>query len=357
MTGLFYLYFSFSMRYLKFYLPIMGLLFHLGCKSDAPTPPLSEPISSPVPSLISWNEGSTKQAIVDFIEKTTTEGSPDFIPETDRIAVFDNDGTLWSEQPMYFQLAYAIDFVKKEAQNHPEWAGKEPFKSLLEGNLNKVLAGGEKALIQLVMASHAGMDSEQFTKSVEDWLETAVHPKTGKPYNEMIFQPMVELLELLRSKGYKTFIVSGGGVDFMRVWAEKAYGIPPYQVIGSSIKVKYESSDSVANLTKLPELNFIDDKEGKPVGIHQYIGKRPVFAVGNSDGDYEMLQWTSLGPGQRFGLMIHHTDSVREYAYDSLSSIGKLKKGLDDQAKYNWKIVDMAKDWKTIYPEKRTNGE
>jgi len=300
--------------------------------------------------LSSWNEGESKQAILDFVTRTTTEGTPDFIPESDRVAVFDNDGTLWSEQPIYFQLAYAIDFIKKEAPNHPEWSNKEPYKSLLAGDMEQVLAGGEKTLLQLVMASHAGMSGEEFNKSVTSWLETAKHPKTGKPYEQMIFQPMVELLEYLRANSYKTFIVSGGGIDFMRVWAEKAYGIPPYQVIGSSIKAQYEVIDGIPVIIKLPELNFIDDKEGKPVGIHYHIGKRPVFAAGNSDGDYAMLQYTSTGDGPRFGMIVHHTDSVREFAYDRDSPIGNLAKGLDDATKYDWLIIDMQKDWKVIYP-------
>lgn len=351
LTGLFYPYFSSTMRYASFYFPLIGIFFLLGCKSDVPTTAILEQTPVPEALMPSWNKGSAKQSIIDFIEKTTTEGSPDFIPESDRIAVFDNDGTLWSEQPMYFQLAYALDYIKIEAPNHPEWTGKEPFKSLLDGDMNKVLAGGEKALIQLVMASHAGMDSEAFTKSVEDWLATAVHPKTGKPYTQMIFQPMVELLDLLRSKGYKTFIVSGGGIDFMRVWTEKAYGIPPYQVIGSSIKSAYKVIDGIPKITKIPELNFIDDKDGKPVGIHQHIGKRPVFAAGNSDGDYQMLEYTTTGSGLRLGMIVHHTDSVREYAYDRVSHIGKLEKGLDDAKKFNWLIVDMKNDWNKIFPD------
>jgi hypothetical protein len=309
---------------------------------------------SPAPAqqnpLPSWNDGPAKEKILEFVKKTTTEGSSDFVPVADRIAVFDNDGTLWSEQPMYFQLAYAIDFVKKEASNHPEWNQKEPFKSVLEGDLKGVMAGGEHALVQLVMASHAGMSAEEFESSVTDWLATAVHPKTGKPYQEMIYQPMLELLELLRENGYKTFIVSGGGVDFMRVWAEKAYGIPSYQIIGSSIKSKYEVVDGKPVILKTPELNFIDDKEGKPVGIHQHIGKRPVFAAGNSDGDYQMLEYTTSGTGLRFGLIVHHTDSLREFSYDRGSPIGKLEKGLDDANAKGWLLVDMAKDWRKIYP-------
>lgn len=300
--------------------------------------------------LPSWNEGGSKQSILDFVRKTTTEGSPDYIPEVDRIAVFDNDGTLWSEQPMYFQLAYAIDYIKKEAPNQPDWKSKEPFKSVVSGDLEAVMKGGEKALVEMIMVSHAGMTTSEFEKSVSAWLETAKHPKTGKAFDQMIYQPMVELLEYLRANGYKTFIVSGGGIDFMRVWAEKAYGIPPYQVIGSSIKAKYESVDGVPVITKLPELNFIDDKEGKPVGIYQHIGKRPVFAAGNSDGDYAMLEYTSKGDGPRLGMIIHHTDSVREYAYDKDSPIGHLSKSLDDAPKNKWVIVNMKTDWKVIFP-------
>lgn len=302
--------------------------------------------------LSSWQEGPTKQAIIDFVTNTTKEGSADFIPLADRIACFDNDGTLWSEQPMYFQFAFALDQVKVMAPQHPEWKkNKQPFKAILEGDLKTALAGGEKALLEIVMATHSGMTTEEFDKTVIDWMATAKHPKTGKHYNEMIFQPMVELLNYLRTNGYKTFIVSGGGVDFMRPWVEQAYGIPPDQVVGSSIRVKYDTLNGNPVLIKLPELNFIDDKEGKPVGIHQHIGKRPVFTVGNSDGDYAMLQWTATATDYpRFGMIVHHTDSVREWAYDRDSHIGKLDKGLEDAAKYNWKIVDMKRDWKTIYP-------
>lgn len=300
--------------------------------------------------LPSWNEGVSKKSITDFVTKTTQDGNKEFIPVTDRIACFDNDGTLWTEQPMYFQLAFAIDRIKAMAPEHPEWKTTQPFQALLEGDMKTVMAGGEKALLQIVMTTHAGMTTEEFSKTVKDWMATAKHPKTGKHYNEMIYQPMVELLNYLRSNGYKTFIVSGGGVDFMRPWAEQAYGIPPYQVIGSSGKVKYEIINGNPVLTKLPEINFIDDKEGKPVGIHQYIGKRPVFTAGNSDGDYAMLQYTSSSSEPHFGMIVHHTDSVREWAYDRKSHIGNLEKGLDDAPKYNWLIVDMKTDWKIIYP-------
>jgi len=300
--------------------------------------------------LPSWNEGATKKSIVDFVTKTTKEGSTEFIPVAERIACFDNDGCLWSEQPMYFQLAFAIDRVKAMAPQHPDWKTKQPFKALLEGDMKTVMAGGEKALMQIVMTTHSGMTTEDFDKTVKDWMATATHPKTGKHYNEMIYQPMVELLNYLRSNGYKTFIVSGGGIDFMRAWAEQAYGIPPYQVVGSSDNVKYDTINGKSELIKLAEFNFNDDKLGKPVGIHQHIGKRPVFTAGNSDGDYAMLQYTSTQSGPHFGMIVHHTDSIREWAYDRGSSIGRLEKGLDDAAKYGWLIVDMKQDWKKIFP-------
>lgn len=299
--------------------------------------------------LSSWNEGSSKKAIIDFVTKTTNEEGGDFVPIADRIACFDNDGTLWSEQPMYFQMAFALDQIKVMAPQHPEWKTKQPFKAVLEGDLKTVMAGGEKSLGALMMATHAGMTTDAFDASVKQWVKIATHPKTGKHYNEMTFLPMVELLNYLRSNGYKAFIVSGGGIDFMRAWAEDAYGIPPYQVIGSSGEYKYELKEGKGELMKIAELNFNDDKEGKPVGIVRNIGKRPVFTAGNSDGDYAMLQYTSTGSGPRFGMIVHHTDSIREVAYDRDSSIGKLNKGLDDATKYNWLIVDMKKDWKKIY--------
>lgn len=324
------------------------LLFEVGCTSPQSNS-IAEVVvaSDPLPS---WNESSTKQQIIDFVTSTTTTGSPDFVPEADRIAVFDNDGTLWAEQPMYFQLIYAVDFIKKEASKHPDWQTQEPFKSVLSGDLSAVMKGGEKALLEMLMVSHAGMTTEEFGKSVNSWLQTATHPKTGKAYSQMIYQPMLELLEYLRANGYKTFIVSGGGIDFLRVFAEKVYGIPPYQVIGSSIKAKYDVVEGQPIITKLPEINFIDDKEGKPIAIHLHIGKRPVFAAGNSDGDYAMLEYTSKGDGPRFGMIIHHTDSLREYAYDRDSPIGRLEKGLDNAPMFNWSIVDMKTDWKVIFP-------
>ena len=303
--------------------------------------------SNPLPS---WNAGVSKQSILDFVTKTTKEGSPDFVPVSDRIACFDNDGTLWCEQPLYFQFLFAMDRVKAMAPQHPEWQTTQPYKALLEGDMKTVLAGGEKALVQIIMVTHSGMTTDEFEKIVKDWMATATHPVTKKHYYEMTYQPMVELLNYLRANQYKTFIVSGGGIDFMRPWVEQSYGIPPDQVVGSSGKVKYDTLNGKPVLFKLPEINFVDDKEGKPVGIHQYIGKRPVFVAGNSDGDYAMLQYTCTSTAPHFGMIVHHTDSIREYAYDRQSSVGHLEKGLDDAAKYDWLIVDMKKDWKVVFP-------
>ena len=335
---------------------IISILFILfvffSCKEKVDS---SDEIASSVVEvdpLPSWNESPTKQAIIDFIANTTNDANESFIPVEDRIATFDNDGNLWSEQPMYFQLIYAIDEIKRMSPDHPEWKTEQPYKAILEGDINTALTGGEAAIVKLVMQTHASMTTEEFNQNVRDWLATSKHPKTGLRYNEMIFQPMLELMDYLRDNGYKTFVVSGGGIDFMRVWVEETYGIPPYQVVGSSGKVKYEiGDDGIPKLVKLPELNFIDDKEGKPVGIHQHIGKRPVFASGNSDGDYQMLQWTTTATGYpRFGLLLHHTDANREWAYDRDSHIGQLNKGLDDAEKNGWTVIDMKNDWKVIYP-------
>ena len=301
--------------------------------------------------LPSWNDTTSKEAIVSFVEKVTTAGSPDYVVPAERIATFDNDGCLWSEQPMYFQAFYIFDRIKALAPQHPEWTEKEPFASVLKGDVKSALAGGEHSLIEMAMATHAGLTAEEFNKAISDWLATAKHPKTGKAYNAMVYQPMLELLAYLRANDFKTFIVSGGGIDFIRVFAEKTYGIPPEQVIGSSIKAKYEVRDGKPVIVKIPELNFIDDKEGKPVGIYQHIGRRPIFAAGNSDGDFQMLEWTTSGKGARFGLFVHHTDAEREFAYDRESHVGKLDKGLDEAPKRGWTVIDMKNDWKTIYPE------
>jgi phosphoserine phosphatase len=299
--------------------------------------------------LPSWNDGAQKAAIMAFVEKVTTEGSPDFLPKAERIAVFDNDGTLWCEQPMYVQMAFAITRVKALAPEHPEWKEKQPFKAILENDLRALVASGEKGIVEIITTTHAGMTSEEFTKIALDWLATARHPKFDRPYVECVYQPMLELLTYLRTNGFKTYIVSGGGIEFMRPWTEKVYGVPPEQVIGSSIKTRYEMHDGVPAIIRLPEINFIDDKAGKPAAIGQFIGRRPVMAFGNSDGDFEMLEWTTAGKGLRFGLLIHHTDAEREYAYDRESHFGRLAKALDQAPKRGWLVVDMKRDWKRVY--------
>lgn len=303
-----------------------------------------------VDPLPSWNDTAPKQAIVDFVARVTTAGTPDYVVPEERIAVFDNDGTLWAEQPLYFQLAFALDRVKAMAPLHPEWATMEPFASLLKGDVARALAGGEGALAPIVMVSHAGMTTEEFERTVQDWIATAKHPTTGRAYTEMVYQPMLELLVYLRANGFKTFIVSGGGIEFMRAWAEGVYGIPPEQTVGSSGKLKWEMRDTGPVLVKLPEIDFVDDKEGKPIGIQKYIGRRPILAFGNSDGDHQMLQWTAAGSGARFMGLVHHTDAEREWAYDRESHIGRLDKAWDEATAKGWTVVDMKNDWKSIFP-------
>jgi phosphoserine phosphatase len=300
--------------------------------------------------LPSWNDTAPKKAIVQFVEKVTKEGSPDFVPPPQRIATFDNDGTLWAEQPMYFQFFFVVDQVKAMAPQHPEWKTTEPFASLLKGDMKGVAASGEKGILSMLVATHSGMTTEEFDKSVTDWIATAKHPKSGKLFTEMIYQPMVELLAYLRANGFKTFIVSGGGIEFMRPWTERVYGIPPEQVVGSSGGLKYETRDGKPVIVKLATLVLNDDKEGKPVGIQRHIGRRPIAAFGNSDGDLQMLQWTAAGSGPRFCLYVHHTDAIREYAYDRQSKIGTLDKGLDEANARGWTVVSMKDDWKQIYP-------
>lgn len=301
-------------------------------------------------SLPSWNDGPSKAAIVGFVKRVTKDGSPEFIKPADRVAVFDNDGTLWSEQPIYVQFAFAFDRVKALAPQHPEWKEKEPFKSVLAGDMKSFAASGEKGVVELVMATHAGLTTQEFEKIVSDWIATAKHPRTGKPYTEMVYQPMLELLAYLRANGFKTFIVSGGGVEFMRPWVERVYGIPPEQVVGSRGKLKFELRDGKPVLLKLPEIDLFDDGPGKPVGIQQVIGRLPVMAFGNSDGDLQMLQWTAAGDGARFALIVHHTDAEREWAYDRESSIGRLDRALDEANARQWTVVDMKRDWKGIFP-------
>lgn len=304
-------------------------------------------------ALPSWSDGAAKQAIVDFVMNVTKEGGPDFVPTAKRIATFDNDGTLWAEQPLYFQFMFALDRVKTLAPQHPEWKEKEPFASLLKGDVKGALAGGEPAIFAIMLATHVGMTTDEFAGVVADWIATARHPKTNRPYTEMVYQPMLELLAYLRANGFKTFIVSGGGVEFMRVFAEKVYGIPPEQVVGSTGKLRFDLRDGNPVLTKLPELNFFDDKSGKPIAIQTSIGRRPIAAFGNSDGDLQMLQWTCAASGPRFCLYVHHTDAEREWAYDRQSSIGRLDKGLDEARAKGWTVVDMKEDWKVIFPSQK----
>ncbi len=302
-------------------------------------------------ALPSWNDGAAKSAIVEFVTAVTDPGSQDFLPENERIAVFDNDGTLWSEKPLYFQLLFAIDRVKVIAEEHPDWKIKQPFKDVLEGNMEGLAASGKKGLLELVMATHAGMTTDEFTETVTAWLANARHPKFMKPYTDLVYKPMLELLTYLRANQFKTFIVSGGGIEFMRPWVENVYGIPPEQVVGSSIVTRFDIRDGKPVLIREPKINFIDDKAGKPVGINQHIGRQPVFAFGNSDGDLQMLQWTTLkSEGRRFAGIVHHTDAAREFAYDRDSHVGRLDKALTEAEANGWTVVDMKTDWKVIYP-------
>ncbi len=299
--------------------------------------------------LPSWNEGAAKKNILEFVGKVTKKGSPQYVPPAERIATFDNDGTLWAEQPMYFQLIFALDRVKALAPKHPEWKEKEPFASLLKGDVQGALAGGERAIAEIVMFTHAGTTTGEFEQIVKDWVLAAKHPKTGKPYTEMVYKPMLELLAYLRVNGFKAFIVSGGGIEFMRPWTEKVYGIPPEHVVGSSIKTRYEMRDGKPVLVRLPEINFIDDKTGKPVGINSHIGRRPIAAFGNSDGDQQMIEWTQAGGG-RLMMLVHHDDAAREWAYGAESKIGTFSDALMTEAKKNgWTVISMKNDWKRIF--------
>ena len=327
------------------------LALGIGCNNPDASQPAQHTSKAQDP-LPSWADNAHKARIIAFVSATTSAESESFIPENKRIACFDNDGTLWSEQPLYFQLAFAIDQVKAQAADHPEWKEQQPFKAILAGDIHTALAGGEHAILELVMATHANVSSEVFEQRVNAWIKTAKHPTTGKLYTEMIYQPMLELLRYLRANGYKTFIVSGGGIDFMRVWAEVVYGIPPYHIVGSSQVVAYEKQNGKPALIKQPKVHFIDDKEGKPVGIYQNIGRQPIITVGNSDGDYAMIDWTTSRTDlPSLGIFINHTDNVREWAYDRASHIGRLDMGLDSAAAKGWLVVDMANDWNTIWPE------
>ena len=305
---------------------------------------------APADPLPSWNEGAAKSAIVAFVARVTREDGPDYVPPPERIAVFDNDGTLWSEQPMYVQLAFTLDRVQDLAPQHPEWRRTEPFKSVLDGDPKAALAGGEHALAELLAATHAGTTTEEFGAIVTRWILTAHHPRFGRPYVEVVYQPMLELLAYLRANGFKTFIVSGGGVEFMRPWSEDVYGVPPEQVVGSRAKLKYEDSEGAPRIERLAGVDFVDDNAGKPVGIQEQIGRRPIAAFGNSDGDFEMLEWTTSGPGPRFGMIVHHSDPTREWAYDRGSAVGALSRALDEAPKRGWVVVDMKQDWKVVFP-------
>ena len=299
--------------------------------------------------LPSWSDGAAKRAIVAFVAVVTDPAGESFVPPGERVAVFDNDGTLWAEQPMYAQLAFAVDRVRALAPQHPEWKTMQPFRGVIEGDLAAAVAGGEHAIVELVMASHAGMTTEEFARIVRAWLTTARHPRFQRPYTEVVYEPMLELLAYLRAHQFKTFIVSGGGVEFLRVFAEEVYGVPPEQVVGSTIVTKFEMRDTAPVLVREPKIDFIDDKAGKPVGIHKFIGRRPIAAFGNSDGDLEMLQWTSAAGGSRFGLLVHHTDAEREWSYDRQSPIGRLDKALSEAARNGWMVVDMKRDWKRVF--------
>jgi hypothetical protein len=320
-------------------LPALPALFPVSALADLTNDPLP-----------SWNDSPSKRAIMTFVERVTKPGSPEFVPEAERIATFDNDGTLWAEQPMYSQLLFAFYRVNELAPQHPEWATTEPFASLLKNDMKGALAGGEPGIVKVVVATHSGMTSDEFNQIVRDWIATAKHPVTGRLYTEMVYVPMLELTAYLRANGFKTFIVSGGGIEFMRPWTDKIYGIPPEQVVGSSGKTRFELHDGKPVLVRLPEIDFIDDGPGKPVGINEHIGRRPIAAFGNSDGDMQMLQYTTGGGGARFGLIVHHTDAEREWAYDRTSFVGKLDKALDTAPAAGWTIVDMKNDWKTIFP-------
>ncbi|MBK0326578.1 haloacid dehalogenase-like hydrolase, partial [Rhodobacteraceae bacterium F11138] len=302
--------------------------------------------------LPSWNEGDTKRAIIAFVRGVTDKDSDTYVGEDARIATFDNDGTLWIEQPMYTQLAFALDRVKEMADDHPEWKTTQPFQAVLEGDMKALGAAGEKGLLELVATTHAGMSTERFAEIASDWLAGAKHPKFDQPYTALVYQPMLELIEYLQDNDFETFIVSGGGIEFMRPWTEEVYGIPPQQVVGSSIATEFKMVDGKPALMRTDKIDFIDDKAGKPVGINAHIGHRPIAAFGNSDGDFEMLQYTTIGAdGLRLGAFVHHTDAEREYAYDRETHIGKLDKGLDAAAENGWLLIDMKTDWKTIFPQ------
>jgi phosphoglycolate phosphatase-like HAD superfamily hydrolase len=309
--------------------------------------PLLAQATEPLPS---WNEGASRQAIVSFVEAVTEPGGKQYVPVPERIAVFDNDGTLWSEQPLYFEVLFALDEVRRLAPVHPEWKTEQPFKAVLEDDRKALTDSGMEGMLKIVAATHAGVSTEQFIARSRQWLASAKHPKTGKPYTEMVFQPMLELLAYLRANGFKTYIVSGGEVAFMRAFAEEVYGIPPEQVIGTTLDARFVDADGQLSILRQPKLLHNDDGPGKPVSIDSIIGRRPLLAFGNSDGDLQMLQWTKAGPGLRFAGLVHHNDATREWAYDRDSKVGRLDKALTVANDQGWTVVDMAREWRRIYP-------
>lgn len=327
-------------QFARLALPLVGSIMGLAVSGCATNP------------LPSWNHTPTTASIRSFVDSVTATGSPKFVPPAERVAVFDNDGTLWAEQPAYAQLYFAIDRVKAMAPQHPEWNDTEPFKSILAGDTKAALAGGEHAILQIIAATHSGMTTEEFEGQVRDWIATARHPQTGRLFTEMAYQPMIELLAYLRANGFKTYIVSGGGIEFIRPWSEAVYGIPPENVIGSSVKTKFELRDGSPVLVKLPELGSLDDKEGKPININLHIGHRPIAAFGNSDGDLAMLQWTAARDGASLCVLIHHTDAEREWSYDRASHVGRLDKALDEARRDGWTVVNMKQDWSRVFVEK-----
>lgn len=325
-----------------------GLLMG-GCQSASDSrKAVKDAIVDPLPS---WNTGATKSSIVDFVGRVTKEGGPDYVPAADRIATFDNDGTLWVERPIYTELIFTNDRVEQLAAQHPEWKKKQPFAAVLNHDMKALAASGEKGVVQLLMVTHTGMTTEQFDQTVTDWIAQAQHPRFKRPFTQCIYQPMVEVLNYLRANGFKTYIVSGGEQEFMRPWTEKAYGIPREQVIGTSFKTEFTTKDGVPVIMRLPQLDSLDDGPGKPVNIGKFIGKRPIAAFGNSDGDQQMLEFTAAGSGARLAVLVHHTDGEREYSYDRESKIGKLDKALDEAREKTWTVIDMKSDWKNVFPD------
>ncbi len=327
-------------------LSLLVIIF-IGCSSNNESKKVNLNQSDPLPS---WHEGPSKTSVINFVDGVTNETLASFVPKVDRIAVLDNDGTLWSEQPAYFQLYFAIDRIKELAPEHPEWKDIQPYKAVLENDMQALAATGEHGLVKLVLSTHSGMNTDEFKKSVEQWIKTAIHPTKNVTFDKLVYQPMLELLDYLRENGFKTYIVSGGGVDFMRAIITEVYGIPEEQIIGSTIKTEFEFNNGDPEIVRMAELDFIDDKEGKPVSIHNIIGKKPIFCAGNSDGDLAMMQWTASNTDGSFMLYVHHTDSVREWAYDRKSHIGRLNKGLDEAHEKGWTVVDMENDWDVVYP-------